>query len=881
MNTGLSISSISNSNLIQVPASTLFNSILTTNSLTNPPRSVGIYSRSTATPSPTQQVSVSSDPVIHHDSQYNRHKITKEPNLVKRFDIWRNDDTTNYNMPACNTLILSGGVLIYDGTIIDLNNGEISTYSPSSTVPTPTQTPESFPSATAPNAAVTAYGEQTYGNKNKRSSRPTDSTTIDIPPAAGAAATDADTGSNDDSSISKLPSRYLIQSNLNKKTQITPPMEATYTPICMNQRPVAGYLPDVKGLNKQRVPDYKHLDPRHIPNLVETQHEDWQAWTNSDGAFSTSLFPLIYSMAGSTALSVVITFLSLVFHQRKRSYLYFLSLILSTIYLIVVSSTTFGFLQEQYKMGYIDGTDLRHHLRTDSTINALNLSFNTVLYLSMVQVAMLLFSRKREKRMVFWIGISLTVVAQTIWGMSVFHHELLESALPAFAYLFQIAITLMFLACVCYYGITHRRSTLDPCVAPLTFLTLMATTGSIVLFIFDLADFWITEWSDSVSWISTVLSFVTVWEWYERTELLERHREKNGILGRQIFEDEARFGPDSIVTKTSYTDDKHRDDDDSKGHGDNDGNVIIDSQNVHRDSGTTAHSSDQSGNDDLFSPNPAESQHVSFARNSRNEVHHNNHSTGNNNNTSETQTDPQTVFISQQRSNLLDSPFDEEGATRFQKFYHKALDPFISFSDFLINLGLAVSRPLSTASQVSVENSANITNNNTNTSANDEENTANMVPSSVATGPQTQTQQLQTHSPTPPSVTDVCNQNNSDPLFSTDDLSEGQRHQQLLIIQKQHQKQLLKLSRQHHRQQLHRQHVQQQQQNSQYNGDPVVTTTTEPFVIDPNFDRSFSSSHHIDPVDPMLQKFVHTRRTNRKQPETNNDRSPPQSPNNE
>lgn len=58
----------------------------------------------------------------------------------------------------------------------------------------------------------------------------------------------------------------------------------------------------------------------------------------------------------------------------------------------------------------------------------------------------------------------------------------------------------------------------------------------------DIANAWLVEWSDSLTWISTLLAIVCAWEWIDRVERLERHHEKEGFLGRQLQEDDDYLG---------------------------------------------------------------------------------------------------------------------------------------------------------------------------------------------------------------------------------------------------------------------------------------------------------------------------------------------------
>lgn len=339
-------------------------------------------------------------------------------------------------------------------------------------------------------------------------------------------------------------------------------------------------------------------------NISPFQDRDWRAWIQQNGQFSKSVIPYIYSMGASTTLSLILTAIVLGF--QNRPILYKLSLVLSSAYLITVTICAIRTLKNHHNQGFLDSYVLRQSLRT-SPLYAINLTFNTIVYLAQVQTTMLLFSRQKEKRMVFWLGGSLTIVSQTIWGISVFHPAVLQSSLPAFTYLFQIAIAIMYFFCTLYYAITHMNTIFDPSVIGFTVFAISMPAVSLVLFIVDLANVWVMEWSDAVSWVASVLAIISVWEWFVRIDQLERIKKKNGILGRQVYDDDALFGPDGCYSTTSHSNphtDYTDDDDDGDYDNDNDGN---DSEHPPRGSNGNSSSNTSSNTDRITLTSPLSS----------------------------------------------------------------------------------------------------------------------------------------------------------------------------------------------------------------------------------------------------------------------------------
>lgn len=414
-----------------------------------------------------------------------------------------------------------------------------------------------------------------------------------------------------------------------------------FHPRCLNGRPVAG------------------SEPIPTSGIVEGQIDEWQSWLDGEGQFSTSVVPLMYSIAASSAACWLLTLVVMGF-QHKRPILYKLSLVCASIYLLLVLIYFTDILNDQFDKGYLDSTELKLMIRTNTAINALNLSFNTILYLAQVQTAMSLFNRQKEKRLVLWLGLSLIVVAQTTWGLSTIHPASTISSLPAFAFLFQTAMGVLYTCCVLYYTITNRQSTLQPSILLLTILAIVAAASQIILFIVDLVNVWVIEWSDAIAWVTTVLSIVAVREWADRIYLMERHREKNGILGRQLFESEME------MTMKPH----------SRNH--------VNPRNIPQ----PRNSSDSFSNSHEHSTG---SDHPTV-------IVHNRPPGRSSEGPSRSQPSPRGA-----RTNVtyvvIDSPFDlYNDRNIFVQYFHKAVHPLLVVSDAIINFGLSVSRPLSSSS---------------------------------------------------------------------------------------------------------------------------------------------------------------------------------------
>lgn len=363
-------------------------------------------------------------------------------------------------------------------------------------------------------------------------------------------------------------------------------MVATFTPVCYHGHPVAAV----------------DSSAMHFPLFNQIQ-QGWKQWTDThQGKFGNSTIPLTYSMLISMVVAWIVVLililgenshgfrapvesnggsettepykssiqsdgstttefeeekkesrmkllwmLSFVMpHKRpRRPLLLRLGVLAGTIYLTIVLAHSTQLINEQYNKGYLDRSELVERLSSYVYLAVLELIFYFIMLLAQVQVVMRVFSRRMEQRMIFWLGGTMSVVCQVLNGITSIDMALqyqFSGSLPAFQYLFQVAIQIMYACSMVYYLITNSRSTMCMEMVPMTLIAIMASSSPVVLFVVDIANAWLVEWSDSLTWISTLLAIVCAWEWIDRVERLERHHEKEGFLGRQLQEDDDYLG---------------------------------------------------------------------------------------------------------------------------------------------------------------------------------------------------------------------------------------------------------------------------------------------------------------------------------------------------
>lgn len=182
------------------------------------------------------------------------------------------------------------------------------------------------------------------------------------------------------------------------------------------------------------------------------------------------------------------------------------------------------------------------------------------LWLAQVQTLIRLFPREREKAVIKWAGFFLIVldtlfsILQSFVAPGATDGSALD-AIPALSYLFQISLSLLYATCVIYFGVAKRRHAWNarhPGVLLIGLLSLVAVMTPLVFFIVDIAQKDLAGWGDYVRWVGAAGASVVVWEWVDRIERSEREDGKDGVLGREVYEED-----DDMPTESAHPDDDH------------------------------------------------------------------------------------------------------------------------------------------------------------------------------------------------------------------------------------------------------------------------------------------------------------------------------------
>lgn len=305
---------------------------------------------------------------------------------------------------------------------------------------------------------------------------------------------------------------------------------------------------------------------------------DWTSFINQrkEGEFMYSVYPTIYSV---TAATVVTCFLTVIVftNTQKPSYLLILGCLLSSINLIYLLTSTMRFLSGTISLGMASGENLLDNIQSNLSFNIIDLFSVFILQLCQVQIIMRLFSRQKEKRFTFVMGVSLSIISQVIWAVSTFHtmkhtdltaeydpDEDTLSILPAFIYLLRIAMSVMYSVLICIYCFIKIEFIMKRSLILISFVSILSTNLQFAFFIADVANVWVAELSEVFNAAGYVVSTVIVWEWINRVHASERAKQSKGILGRPFYEEELQgankvdrislFVPEEEKNLFGYTD---------------------------------------------------------------------------------------------------------------------------------------------------------------------------------------------------------------------------------------------------------------------------------------------------------------------------------------
>lgn len=215
--------------------------------------------------------------------------------------------------------------------------------------------------------------------------------------------------------------------------------------------------------------------------------------------------------------------------------------------LTIASVDTFRIAELQYDSGYQDATALTDAVADGLEIRIVRIISDTCLWLAQAQTLIRLFPRHKEKVIIKWTAFALilldlifSILNGFVYGNPKTRPRTFVDTVPALNYLFTIALSILYMAWVLYYSLSKRRfAFFHPKMRNIGLMAMLSLTAILIpvfFFVLDIAKPNVSGWGNYVRWVGAAAASVVVWEWVERIEALERDENKDGILGRELFD---------------------------------------------------------------------------------------------------------------------------------------------------------------------------------------------------------------------------------------------------------------------------------------------------------------------------------------------------------
>lgn len=231
----------------------------------------------------------------------------------------------------------------------------------------------------------------------------------------------------------------------------------------------------------------------------------------------------------------------------SRPWLQKVAVLTVAVSLTIASVDTMTVAEQQYDAGYQDVAALTNTVAADIQIRVVRVISDTFVWLAQAQTLIRLFPRHREKVIIKWAAFALilldvvfSILNNFVYGNPRSRPRTFVDVVPALNYLFAIALSILYMAWVFYYAISKRRFAFYHQkmhnISLVAVLSLAAIVIPVNFFVLDIASPNVSGWGDYVRWVGAAAASVVVWEWVERIEALERDENKDGILGREVFD---------------------------------------------------------------------------------------------------------------------------------------------------------------------------------------------------------------------------------------------------------------------------------------------------------------------------------------------------------
>lgn len=295
----------------------------------------------------------------------------------------------------------------------------------------------------------------------------------------------------------------------------------------------------------------------------------WKQYLDETGAltvlprYSYSVYPFVVSLCTSLVVTLFCT--SIIFTKHyltafKPGLLMKAACIISSAQMIAINVMALTNLQKQAQLGKSISRELLGVLMDSKGLNVMYLIGFFFLLMCQVDIVKRLYPRRKERKSVVAVGTFLVVLTETLWGVSNFTSDarhyvsnivisdddsmlsvqgpsMFLSILPAFIYLLEISLSMMFSCILMVYCTSKRKFLKNWKMAPITVVMLLGVNTPICFFIADISNVWVNKLSDLFNMVSYVVTNVTTWEWLNRVEQMRKYDQKRNVLGRPFFLD--------------------------------------------------------------------------------------------------------------------------------------------------------------------------------------------------------------------------------------------------------------------------------------------------------------------------------------------------------
>ena len=368
--------------------------------------------------------------------------------------------------------------------------------------------------------------------------------------------TPTDTSTEEDCRTFTLPSGGSLVININ--TTVTFTTSAIYQPPCTGS---PAFINSADGADNGTQPIDSYRDPFYAsttPQVYIVAMTTAMAWILlitllmfQPSYLRINTRPLVQPWRRGDGFLTLFTSRSSPLPLGTRPWLQRFAALMIVISMTTVTTGTFKNAQTQYNRGYSDAQELRNEVAGSLEVRCIRVVSDLFLWLAQVQTMIRLFPRRKEKLVIKWVGfvlILLDIIFSCLNSFYIDKSTLIDrprryqDAIPALSYLFQLALNLLYAAWVLYFVMTKRRYAfyhhMMPEICIIALVSLLSISTPVVFFLVDILEPDVGAWGDYFRWIGSAAASILIWEWVERIEYLEREEKKDGILGREIFEED-------------------------------------------------------------------------------------------------------------------------------------------------------------------------------------------------------------------------------------------------------------------------------------------------------------------------------------------------------